>query len=37
MFKQAVAWGWVQTNPIKAAPKPSGKRVRAVVCLAPSH
>jgi hypothetical protein len=37
MFKHAVAWAGVQTNPIKAVPKPSGKRVRAVVCLAPSH
>jgi site-specific recombinase XerD len=37
MFKQAVAWGWVQTNPVKAVPKPSGKRERAVVCLAPSQ
>ena len=37
MFKQAVAWGWVQTNPVKAVAKPSGKRERAVVCLAPSQ
>jgi hypothetical protein len=37
MFKQAVAWGWVQTNPVKAVPKPSGKHERTVVCLAPSQ
>jgi hypothetical protein len=37
MFKQAVAWGWVQTNPVKAVAKPSGKRERAVVCLGPSQ
>jgi hypothetical protein len=32
-----VAWGWLPTNPVKAVPKPSGKRERAVVCLAPSQ
>jgi hypothetical protein len=37
MFKQAFAWGWVPTNPVKAVRKPSGKRERAVVCLAPSQ
>jgi hypothetical protein len=37
MFKQAVAWGWVPTNPVKAVRKPSGKRERAVVCLPPSQ
>jgi integrase len=37
MFKQAVAWGWVQANPVKAVPKPSGKRERGVVCLAPAQ
>jgi integrase len=37
MLKQAVAWGWVPTNPVKAVRKPSGKRERAVVCLAPSQ
>jgi integrase len=37
MFKQAVAWGWVATNPVKAVPKPTGKRERAVVCLAPAQ
>jgi integrase len=37
MFKQAVAWGWLQANPVKAVPKPSGKRDRGVVCLAPGQ
>jgi integrase len=37
MFRQAVVWGWVGTNPVRAVPKPSGKRERAVVCLAPSQ
>lgn len=37
MFRQAVAWGWVPTNPVKTVPKPSAKRERAVVCLAPTQ
>jgi integrase len=37
MFKQAGAWGWVATNPVKAVPKPTGRRERAVVCLAPTQ
>lgn len=37
MFTQAIRWGWVQINPVKAVPKPSGKRQRAIVCLAPSQ
>ncbi|MCA1678907.1 MAG: tyrosine-type recombinase/integrase [Actinobacteria bacterium] len=37
MFGHAIRWGWVQTNPVKAVPKPSGKRQRAVVCLAPAQ
>src|SRR4051812_46676364 len=37
MFKQAVAWGWLQANPVKAVPKPSGRRERGVVCLAPGQ
>ena len=37
MFRQAVVWRWVSTNPVKAVPKPSGKRERAVVCLAPAE
>lgn len=37
MFRQAVAWGWVATNPVKAVPKPTGMRQRAVVCLAPAQ
>lgn len=37
MFRQAVMWRWVATNPVKAVPKPSGKRERAVVCLAPAQ
>jgi hypothetical protein len=35
MYEQAIRWGWVQTNPVKAVRKPSAKRERAVVCLAP--
>ena len=37
MFEQAIRWGWVQTNPVKAVKKPSAKRERAVVCLAPAQ
>lgn len=37
MFRQAVIWRWVATNPVKAVPKPSGQRERAVVCLAPAQ
>ena len=37
MFKQAVRWGWLQANPVKAVAKPSARRERAVVCLAPSQ
>jgi integrase len=37
MFQQAVRWGWVPTNPVKAVRKPPAKRQRAVVCLAPSQ
>ena len=37
MFTHAIRWGWVQVNPVKAVPKPSGKRQRAIVCLAPAQ
>jgi integrase len=37
MFGHAVSWGWVQSNPVKAVAKPSGRRQRAVVCLAPAQ
>jgi integrase len=37
MFAQAVSWGWVASNPVKAVRKPSGRRERAVVCLAPEQ
>ena len=37
MFRQAVMWRWVAIDPVKAVPKPSGKRERAVVCLAPAQ
>jgi integrase len=37
MYEQAIRWGWVQTNPVKAVRKPSGKRQRAIVCLAPAQ
>jgi integrase len=37
MYEQAIRWGWVPTNPVKAVRKPTAKRERAVVCLAPSQ
>lgn len=37
MFQQAIRWGWVPTNPVKAVRKPPATRQRAVVCLAPSQ
>ena len=37
MFRQAVIWRWISSNPLKAVPKPSGKRERAMVCLAPAQ
>jgi hypothetical protein len=37
MFKQAIRWRWIEANPVKAVEKPSGKRERAVVCLAPAQ
>jgi integrase len=37
LYEQAIRWGWVQINPVKAVRKPSAKRERAVVCLAPSQ
>jgi integrase len=37
MYEQAIRWGWVATNPVKAVEKPAAKRERAVVCLAPSQ
>ena len=37
MFEQAIRWGWVATNPVKAVRKPSARRQRAVVCLAPGQ
>jgi integrase len=37
MFKQAIRWRWIESNPVKAVEKPSGKRERAVVCLAPAQ
>lgn len=37
MFEQAIRWGWVATNPVKAVRKPSARRQRAVVCLAPGR
>lgn len=36
MYEQAIRWGWVQVNPVKAVRKPSASRERAVVCLAPA-
>jgi site-specific recombinase XerC len=37
MYEQAIRWGWVPTNPVKAVKKPPAKRERAVVCLAPNE
>jgi integrase len=37
MFKQAIRWRWIEANPVKTVEKPSGKRERAVVCLAPAQ
>lgn len=37
MYEQAIRWGWVQTNPVKAVKKPSAQRERAVLCLAPAQ
>jgi integrase len=37
MYEQAIRWGWVPTNPVKAVKKPPAKRERAVVCLAPAE
>lgn len=37
MYEQAIRWGWVPTNPVKAVKKPAAKRERAVVCLAPTQ
>jgi len=37
MYEQAIRWGWVPSNPVKAVRKPSAVRQRAVVCLAPSQ
>lgn len=37
MFRQAIKWRWVQSNPVSEIDKPSGRRERAVVCLAPSQ
>jgi hypothetical protein len=36
MFKHAIRWRWVPgPNPVQQVEKPSGRRERAVVCLAP--
>ncbi|MBD0282760.1 MAG: tyrosine-type recombinase/integrase [Thermoleophilaceae bacterium] len=37
MFKQAIRWRWIESNPVKAVEKPSARRQRAVVCLAPAQ
>jgi integrase len=37
MYEQAIRWGWVQVNPVKGVRKPSARRERAVVCLAPAE
>lgn len=37
MYEQAIRWGWVQINPVKAVRKPSAKCERAVVYLAPAE
>lgn len=38
MFKHAIRWRWVPgPNPVQQVEKPSGRRQRAVVCLAPAQ
>lgn len=37
MFRQAIKWRWVQGNPVVEVEKPSGRRERAVVALAPAQ
>jgi site-specific recombinase XerD len=38
MFKHAIRWRWVPgPNPVQQVEKPSGRRERAVVCLAPAQ
>ena len=38
MFRQAILWRWIPgPNPAQQIDKPSGKRERAVVCLAPGQ
>ena len=38
MFKHAIRWRWVPgPNPVQQVEKPSGRRERAIVCLAPSQ
>lgn len=38
MFKHAMRWRWVPApNPVQQVEKPSGRRERAVVCLAPAQ
>ena len=37
MYEQAIRWGWIGTNPVKAVKKPTAKRERAMQCLAPTE
>jgi integrase len=38
MFKHAIRWRWVPgPNPVQQVEKPSGRRQRAIVCLAPAQ
>jgi integrase len=37
MYAQAIRWGWVAANPVKAVRKPTTRREPAVVCLAPTQ
>ncbi|HEX8745194.1 MAG TPA: site-specific integrase [Thermoleophilaceae bacterium] len=37
VFRRAEEWGRVQRNPVRAVPKPSGRRERTIVCLAPAQ
>lgn len=37
MFRQAVHWRWLSDNPVRVVRKPSARRERAVVCLAPAQ
>lgn len=37
MFRQASHWRWLAENPVRVVRKPTARRERAVVCLAPAQ